>query len=56
MDLVDGGSRYLILFGSEKYVAIYNRIRYLIIKKGALHMFSLIIMQKSKFIHMILCF
>ena len=27
---VYGGTRYLVLFGSEKYFSIYNRIRYLI--------------------------
>ena len=40
LDKVDGfirvydGSRYLILFGSDKYDAIYNRIRYLILRGG----------------------
>ena len=29
-----GGTRYLTLFGSEKYDAIYNKIRYLISLKG----------------------
>ena len=28
------GTRYLVLFGPEKYDAIYNRIRYLIIQKS----------------------
>ena len=28
-----GGTRYLVLFGSEKYDYIYNRIRYLISEK-----------------------
>ena len=38
-DKVDGfikgydGTRYLVLFGPEKYYAIYNRIRFLISKK-----------------------
>ena len=38
-DKVDGfirvydGTRYLVLFGPEKYQAIYNRIRFLIIQK-----------------------
>ena len=32
---VYGGARYLVLFGPEKYDAIYNRIKYLIgIKSG----------------------
>ena len=36
-DKIDGfirvydGTRYLVLFGSEKYDSIYNRIRYIII-------------------------
>ena len=35
------GTRYLTLFGSEKYDAIYNRIRYLIIQKsGITYIFS----------------
>ena len=34
-------SRYLTLFGSEKYDAIYDRIRYLIIlKSGITYIFS----------------
>ena len=59
-DDVDGfikvcdGIRYLVLFGSERYDAIYNRIRYLIIQKSLLHMFFLIIMQKLKLILLIL--
>ena len=35
------GTRYLTLFGSEKYEAIYNRIRYLIrLKSGIKYIFS----------------
>ena len=30
------GTRYLTLFGSEKYDAIYNRIRYLISQKSGI--------------------
>ena len=30
------GTRYLVLFGSEKYDAIYNRIRYLISQKSGI--------------------
>ena len=34
------GTRYLVLFGAEKYDSIYNRIRYLIgIKNGITHVF-----------------
>ena len=45
---VYNGIRYLVLFGPEKCDAIYNRIRYLITQKALVHMFFLIIMQKSK--------
>ena len=48
------GTRYLVLFATEKYDAIYNTIRYLINKKNVLHIFFLVIMQKSKSIHMTL--
>ena len=48
------GTRYLILFGLEKYDATYNRIRYLVSQKMAFLMFFLIIMQKSKLIPIIL--
>ena len=35
------GTRYLIFFGSEKYDAIYNRIRYLLrLKSGEAYIFS----------------
>ena len=42
------GTKYLVLFDSEKYDAIYDRIRYLKTSKAILHMFFLIIRQKSK--------
>ena len=41
-DKIDGfirihdGTRYLTLFGSKKYDAIYDRIRYLIIRKRSI--------------------
>ena len=41
-DKVDGfikvydGTRYLVLFGPEKYEAIYNRIRYFISQKNSI--------------------
>ena len=35
-DKVDG-IKYLLLFGPERYDAIYDRVRYLINKKVALH-------------------
>ena len=35
---VSDGTRYLVLFGSEKYDSFHNRIRYLIsVKSGILH-------------------
>ena len=35
------GNRYLNLFGSEKFNAIYNRMRYLIgVKRGITYVFS----------------
>ena len=40
MDLLEfnDGTRYLILFGTEKYDSIYNRTRYLTgIKNGITH-------------------
>ena len=48
------GTKYLILFDREKYDAISNRTGYLMSQKMVLHIFFLIIMQKSKLIHMIL--
>ena len=33
------GTRYLVLFGPEKYYAIYNRIRFLISVKGSITYF-----------------
>ena len=51
-DIVDGfirvyyGTRYLVLFGGERYDFIYSRIRYLrVVKSGSTNVF-LIIMQK----------
>ena len=38
---MDDGSRYITLFDSEKYDAIYNRIRYLTsLKCGIAYIFS----------------
>ena len=45
-DKIDGfiivyhGTRYLTFFGSEKYDAIYNRIRYLISLKSSINILS----------------
>ena len=41
-------TRYLVLFGGEKYDFIYNRIRYLIGVKSGITILFLIIMQKFK--------
>ena len=55
------GTRYLTLFGSEKYDAIYDRIRYLtnlkylINLKTSITYIFLTILQKPKLILMILC-
>ena len=61
LDKIDGSiriydeTRYLNLFGSEKYEAIHNRIRYLIsLKSGITYIFSLTISRESKLILMIL--
>ena len=48
------GTRYLVLFASEKCDYIFNRIRYIINIKKVLQIEFLIIMQKSKLIHSIL--
>ena len=60
-DKIDGfirsydGTRYLRLFGSEKFDAIYNRIGYLTsLKNSITYVFFLIITRKSKLILMIL--
>ena len=49
------GTKYLVLFGLEKYDAIYDRIRYLIGLKSGITYIFLIIMQKSKLIQMMNC-
>ena len=49
-----GGTRHFVLFGPEKYDAIYKRIRCLIRQKSGITYVFLIIMQESKLIHMIL--
>ena len=48
------GTRYLTLFGSKEYEAIYDRITDLISQKVASHIFFLTILQKSKLIFIIL--
>ena len=49
-------TRYLILFGTEKYKAIYERTRYLkLVYKVASHIHLLTVLQKLKLILMILC-
>ena len=47
------GIRYLVLFGPERYNAIYDRINYFISEKSGIT-YSIIILQESKFIHIIL--
>ena len=59
-DKIDGitriydGARYLRLFGTKKYDAIYDRIRYLTSLKKVSPIFFLTILRKSKFIYKIL--
>ena len=59
-DKIDGfirsydGTRYLRLFGSEKFDAIYNRIGYLTSLKNSITYVFFIITRKSKLILMIL--
>ena len=59
-DKIDGfiksynGTRCLALLGSEKYDAIYNRIRYLVNQKSDITYIFLTISQKSKLILMVL--
>ena len=58
MELVDGiydGTRYLTLFGTKKYDAMYDRIRYLISLKSSITYIFVTILEKSKLILMILC-
>ena len=57
MDYIEfyDGTRHLIFFGSEKYDAIYDGIRYIISLKAVSHVFFFFtITQKSKLILMIL--
>ena len=42
------GTRYLVLFGPEKYYAIYNRIRFLISVKGSITYFFLKLFCKNQ--------
>ena len=59
-DKIDGitriydGARYLRLFGTKKYDAIYDRIRYLTSLKKVSHIIFPTILRKSKFIYKIL--
>ena len=43
---VYNGSRYFLLFGPEKYDAIYNRIRYLVSQKRNITFFFFMIRQE----------
>ena len=57
MDYIEfyDGTRHLIFFGSEKYDAIYDGIRYIISLKSSITcVFFFTITQKSKLILMIL--
>ena len=48
------GIRYLVLFGTQKYDPIYDKIRYVISQKVVLHILFLIILQKLRMILSIL--
>ena len=52
---VHSGTKYLVLFGLEKYNPIFDRIRYLIRITSRINRCFLIIMQKSNFIQMMIC-
>ena len=47
------GIRYFLLFASQRYDVVYNRIRYLIIKKVVLQILAIIWLE-SELIHTIL--
>ena len=47
------GIRYFLLFASQRYDVVYNRIRYLIIKKVVLQILAIIWLE-SELIHRIL--
>ena len=50
------GTGYLVLFGPEKYDALYDRIQYFkSLKSSIKYAFFLIIMLKSKLIQTIIC-
>ena len=46
---INDRTRYLVLFGPEKYDTIYNKIRYLISQKSGISCAFLIIMQNLSF-------
>ena len=46
---INDRTRYLVLFGPEKYDTIYNKFRYLISQKSGITCVFLIIMQKLIF-------
>ena len=46
--IISDGTRYLVLFGSEKYDGIYNRIKYFMDLESNVTCFFLTITRKSK--------
>ena len=48
------GTRYLILFGSEKYDLIYSRIRYLIGVRSGIHMILYLQGKKKTFYNVVI--
>ena len=49
-----GGIRYLVLFGSKRYDAIYNRFGYFMSKKSGIIDIMSYNLEESELIHMIL--
>ena len=45
-----GGTKYFVLFGTEKYNAIFDKIRYLIGLKSDISYVTSIIVQKTRLI------
>ena len=48
--------KYLVFFGPGWFDAIYNRIRYLIMKKRGITDILIIMLQESELIHIILLY
>ena len=53
--VLDGKIKHLVLFDYGLLDKIYDKIKYLIRKKVVLQIVLIIILERSKFIHIILC-